>query len=121
MVWGEFMNNLETKNVGLFTIEYNDIFSDGNFLILRNGDVYGEYNPETKTAKLYKPQKSNSHVVFLNQKSYDKIYDIWAWGNDKRVNDLFNNYISDYEYYNQNFGDYVKIHNMTYYDNMLLK
>lgn len=111
----------KTKNIGLFTIEYDDLFSDGNFLILRNGNIYGEYNPKTKTAKLYKPQKSNSHHIYLNRKSYDKMYNIWAWGNDKRVNDLFNNYVSDYEFYHRVIGEYVTTHHMTYYDNMLLK
>jgi hypothetical protein len=105
------------KNIGIFGIEYNNgdnLFFDDNIkkLIMKDDMLYGViYNDGTIKRGYYNthPKYVNMH---LNKKLYWRLWNIWQYSNDKRVDELMSHYC------NRNDDDNMELH---FYSNFNLK
>lgn len=127
---------------------YDDLFGEtitiiGKFKIVENGlfsvneinywkmDNNGEYQPYatknilTGELKLFKPQKSNYHTMYLPNKIFWKMHDIYNLCIDNRINNFFDNdFIGEWDNtFVDNYGDLnqYEYYNLYYTDNDLLK
>lgn len=122
------MNEIK-KYMGQFQILENGIFSENDILYSRYNnksgcyDLYGVKNKLTGKLELFKPQKPDNicNYIPLNEKTFNRIFYIYLRGNDSRVNELYEKYISDFYYYNFRNDETYKTYVMNFYNSFNLK
>jgi hypothetical protein len=105
------------KRIGIFEIETDDndnLFFDDDIkkIIMKDDMLYGVIHNDGTIKRGYYNTHPKYVNIHLNKKLYWRLWNIWQYSNDKRVDELMSHYC------NRNDDDNMELH---FYSNFNLK